>query len=79
MSNSQCPFSLNDIYQVLNKKVSAYNAQLLLNSALIGAGFQGNKEMPLENEEAKSICLQLIKKGGPAFQVGKDFYSQLPH
>ncbi len=77
MSIPQCSFSLNDIYVKLNQRVSAYNAKLLLNAAIVSSGVNGEKDDLLNVEDAKSLCLELIKKGGPAFQVGKDFYSQV--
>jgi hypothetical protein len=31
----------------------------------------------LAKEEARAICLALINKGGPAFQVGRALYSNV--
>lgn len=65
--------TVNDFYIRLSSKVSDYNAKLTLQSALIATGLNvGSDE--LNKEDAKTICLELIKKGGPAFQVGKDVY-----
>lgn len=66
--------TLNDFYVKLSQRVSDYNARLMLQSAVISSGLSRDKEGALEKEEAKAICLELIKKGGPAFQVGKDMY-----
>ncbi|MCB0356291.1 MAG: hypothetical protein KDD40_04750 [Bdellovibrionales bacterium] len=77
MSNSTGSFSLNDVYMKLNERVSAYNARLLLHSVKVGAGIHDEQNSPLAIEDAKNVCLELIKKGGPAFQVGKDLYTQV--
>ncbi|MCB0391743.1 MAG: hypothetical protein KDD58_10645 [Bdellovibrionales bacterium] len=77
MSDNTGSFSLNDVYVKLSQRVSAYNARLLLHSVKVGAGIQDDGNEPLSLEEAKIVCLELIKKGGPAFQVGKDLYSQV--
>ncbi|MEZ4873635.1 MAG: hypothetical protein R2827_15620 [Bdellovibrionales bacterium] len=63
-------------YDKLSSKVSGYNARLLLNTACINSGI-AQTESALNEEEVKSICLELIKKGGPSFQVGKEVYSEL--
>jgi len=77
MSNNTESFSLNDVYVKLSQRVSAYNARLLLHSIKVGTGIQNDQDAVLNAEEAKSVCLELIKKGGPAFQVGKDLYTQV--
>ncbi len=77
MSNTTESFSLNDVYVKLNERVSSYNAMLLLNSVKIGAGIQHEQNLVLNADDAKTVCLELIKKGGPAFQVGKDLYTQV--
>ncbi|MCH2533608.1 MAG: hypothetical protein MK008_04130 [Bdellovibrionales bacterium] len=64
-------------YTALSKKVSGYNAKLLLNSAMIQVGFNQINADPLKLDDAKNICLELIKKGGPAFYVGKEIYQQI--
>lgn len=69
------PITLNDFYTRLSRKVSDYNARLLLQSALQNSGVKGESHGPLKKSEAKTICLQLIKQGGPAFQVGRDMYT----
>ena len=63
-------------YEKLSAKVSGYNAKLLLNTACINSGIQ-QKDDSLNEEEVKMICLELIKKGGPSFQVGKEVYGQI--
>lgn len=77
MSKNVESFSLNDVYLKLSQRVSAYNAKLLLHSIKAGTGLHGEQDAKLEIEDAKNVCLELIKKGGPAFQVGKDLYSQV--
>lgn len=83
MSESQemCGLSVNDFYIKLSEKVSGTNARLMLNSALMGFGYSDvdaiNETQPLKIDDAKALCLELIKKGGPAFQVGKSMYHQI--
>lgn len=70
--------TLNDFYQKLNERVSDYNAKLLMQSVMIGAGISGSDyASTLKVNEARNVCLELIKKGGPAFQVGKAMYQQV--
>lgn len=71
-----CKITLNDFYCKLSERVSDYNAKLMLQSAVISTGLDQNLSS-LNNDEAKAICLELIKKGGPAFQVGKAMYQQV--
>lgn len=68
---------VSDFYDGLASRVSQYNAQLLLHSASISSGISTDSEDFLNRDEAKALCLELIKKGGPAFQVGKSLYSQV--
>ncbi|MGE0762460.1 MAG: hypothetical protein AB7N80_04205 [Bdellovibrionales bacterium] len=76
-SSSANPMTLNDIYLKLSERVSTYNARLMLRSAMLSSGVIGEDSQVLENEQAKAICLALINKGGPAFQVGKSMYQTL--
>lgn len=71
-----CKLTLNDFYSRLSERVSDYNAKLMLQSAVISSGLDQNSSS-LNNDEAKAICLELIKKGGPAFQVGKAMYQHV--
>lgn len=71
-----CKLTLNDFYSRLSERVSDYNAKLMLQSAVISTGLDQNSSS-LNNDEAKAICLELIKKGGPAFQVGKAMYQHV--
>ncbi len=78
MSDSQSSsITLNDFYLKLSEKVSTYNARLMLRTAMLSSGVTGDDHQRLENEQAKAICLALINKGGPGFQVGKSLYQTL--
>lgn len=68
---------LSDFYNRLSEKVSTYNARLLLRTAMVTSGVQVEDSATLAEDQAKAICLALINKGGPAFQVGKDMYGLL--
>lgn len=62
----------------LNQRVSQFDARLILDSAIVTSGLNLQMETKLDQEQAKGLCLELIKKGGPAFQVGTSIYRQLP-
>jgi hypothetical protein len=61
----------------LRKKVSDSNAKLLLHTAVVRSGIQCTADAPLNNTDAHSLCMELIKTGGPSFQVGRSVYSQI--
>ncbi len=65
---------VEEFYSRLSERVSGYNARLMLRSALFSSGFNALEVTELSKEDAKTLCLELIKKGGPSFQVGKDMY-----
>lgn len=75
--NPMSSVTINDFYNQLAAKVSAYNAKLLLQRAVFQSGLAKDHDSQLNLDDARAICLELIKKGGPAFQVGKDMYSRL--
>ncbi len=75
--NSLSSVTINDFYDQLAAKVSAYNAKLLLQRAVFQSGLNHDHYSRLKIDDARAICLELIKKGGPAFQVGKDMYARL--
>lgn len=75
--NPMSSVTINDFYNQLASRVSAYNAKLLLQRAVFQSGLDNDHDCCLNMDEAKAMCLELIKKGGPAFQVGKDMYSRL--
>lgn len=76
-SQEMSKITTEDFFTELSKKVSGYNAKLLLNSAMIQVGFNEINKDPLKVDDVKNICLELIKKGGPAFYVGKEMYQQI--
>ena len=65
----------NLILARLQQRVSKSNARLLLDMAKIQCGLQGDDDtIELEKESAKTLCLSMIKQGGPSFQVGQSIY-----
>lgn len=60
----------------LQQRVSKGNAKLLFETAKIQAGFQIDDSTELETEQAKTLCLVMIKQGGPSFQVGQSIYKE---
>ena len=70
-------FTTKHFLRQLEERVSGYNARLLLSAALIDSGIESNNEEKLDSEQAKNLCLSLIKKGGPAFQVGQSLYREI--
>jgi hypothetical protein len=68
--------TIQDFYNQLASRVSEYNAKLLIQRAVQQSGLGTTESEQLKLDDAKAICLELIKKGGPAFQVGKDMYSR---
>jgi hypothetical protein len=74
---NQTLLSTETFYQRLTEKVSNYNARLLLSQALHQTGLTTINDQPLEQEVAKNLCLELIKRGGPAFHVGQAIYREL--
>ncbi len=69
--------TINDFYRKLSERVSDYNARLLLHTAKMKSGVEGADNAVLGLDQARAMCLALINKGGPAFQVGKDLYREL--
>lgn len=57
----------------LEIRMSPFNAKIILDSAFVSSGIALTEEN-LDKAQAQSICLSLIKKGGPAFQVGTEIY-----
>jgi hypothetical protein len=74
---SQPQMTTEVFYQRLTEKVSNYNARLLLSQALHQAGLSEINKDPLADDVAKNLCLELIKRGGPAFHVGQAIYREL--
>ena len=77
IANKTTDLTLDVIRVKLAEKVSGYNAKLLLNHAIVESGVSVDMQSPLNEENAKSICMALISKGGPSFQVGKSLYHTL--
>lgn len=77
MSNETNAITMGLFLDELKKKVSDSNAKLLLQTAVIRSGVNCTPNGPMNNEEAHSLCMELIKAGGPGFQVGRAVYSQL--
>lgn len=75
---SQTPsLTLGQVRQALRERVSAYNANLMLHAALSSSGLRREDNEVLEAEEAKALCMALINRGGPSFQVGKSLMQNL--
>ncbi len=74
-SEEDAKITVHDILRGLQERVSQYSANLLLESAMVDLGLE--EGATLKKEEAKNLCLALIKKGGPAFQVGQAMYRRI--
>ncbi len=70
-------FTIRDFHEKLSERVSGFDADLILNRALLDAELPLAKDTKIDREKVRTICLQLIKQGGPAFQVGQIFYNQV--
>jgi hypothetical protein len=75
-SETTTVLTANMILNRLQQKVSKSNAKLLFDTAKIQAGFQCQDEAELEKEQAKTLCLAMIKQGGPSFHVGQAIYKE---
>lgn len=60
----------------LQQRVSKANAKLLFDQAKISSGLVLADDAALEIETAKTLCLGMIKQGGPSFQVGQAIYKE---
>lgn len=69
--------TVNFFLDELKKKVSPSSAKLLLHSAVVRTGINCSGDAPLKKEDAHSLCMELIKAGGPGFQVGRAVYTQM--
>ena len=74
--NQGKPITAGLILSRLQAKVSVNNAKLLLDSAKITTGIMVANEIDLSSEQAKTLCLNLINSGGPAFHVGQAIYKE---
>ena len=66
----------NLILSRLQQRVSKGDAKLLLDRAKVQTGVSIEGSIELETELAKTLCLGLIKQGGPSFQVGQSLYKE---
>jgi hypothetical protein len=71
------PITVNYFLDELKKRVSPSSAKLLLHTAVVRSGLIRPVDAELSKEEAQTLCLELIKTGGPGFQVGRSVYSQM--
>lgn len=69
--------TLNDIYVELTQRVSMFNARLMLDSSIQKSGVPNEEGAFLNKGEVKTICMELIRNGGPSFQVGKNIYNRM--
>ena len=76
MQTEKSQLTANLILSRLQQRVSKANAKLLFDTAKVRAGFQVEDDVELEAEQAKTLCLVLIKQGGPSFQVGQSIYKE---
>ena len=61
----------------LTEKLSSFDAQLILDAAIRSAGVETATASYFKKDETKTICLELIKRGGPAYAVGAGIYREL--
>jgi hypothetical protein len=66
---------MNYFLSALKKRVSHSNAKLLLHSATVRSGVAFPPDQVLKKEDAQNLCMELIRIGGPGFQVGREIYS----
>lgn len=69
--------TMNLFLDELKKKVSDSNAKLLLHGAVVRSGISCATDAPLNKQDAQTLCMELIKSGGPGFQVGRVLYRQM--
>ncbi len=67
----------NLILEKLKIKLSTYDARIILDSAMVIAGLRSEWTQPLQKQDAQTLCMQLMRRGGPAFHVGTEVYKQL--
>ena len=65
-----------DFMKRLTEKLTHFDASLVLEAAMLSAGVPRHEGF-FKKDEAKEICLQLIKRGGPAFSVGAGIYREV--
>jgi hypothetical protein len=65
-----------DFINRLTEKLTHFDAQMILDAAMLTAGVN-RPEGFFRKDEARDICLALIKRGGPAFSVGAGIYREV--
>jgi hypothetical protein len=65
-----------DFMRRLTEKLTHFDANLVLEAAMLAAKVPRHEGF-LKKQEAKEICLQLIKRGGPAYSVGAVVYREV--
>ena len=60
----------------LTEKLTHFDANMILEAAMLTAGVQ-RQEGLFKKDEARDICLALIKRGGPAYAVGAYIYREV--
>ncbi len=68
--------TVNHFLDELKKRVSPSNAKLLLDSAVVRTGINCSSDSPLNSQDAHALCMEMIRKGGPSFQVGRAVYTE---
>lgn len=68
--------NLNQINDLLKKKVSSLNAKLLLDTAVNQTGLAVSGDADLTKEQIANLALKMINNGGPSFQVGREIYTK---
>jgi len=69
--------TVNYFLDELKKRVSPSSAKLLLHTAVVRSGLSMPVDAPMNKEDAQTLCMELIKSGGPGFQVGRAVYTQM--
>ncbi|MCC6277456.1 MAG: hypothetical protein IT289_06030 [Oligoflexia bacterium] len=70
-------FKHQDFVSRLTEKLSHFDANMILEAAMLSVGVEQLDDGCYKKEEVQNICLALIKKGGPAFAVGTRIYREL--
>ena len=65
-----------DFIRRLTEKLTHFDANMILDAAMLSAGVE-RQEGFFKKDEAKEICLALIKRGGPAYAVGAGIYREV--
>jgi hypothetical protein len=65
-----------DFMKRLTEKLTHFDASLVLEAAMRNAGVDRHEGL-FRKEETKNICLELIKRGGPAYSVGAGIYKEV--